>query len=710
MIIDFNRYNGGGSGSGSTDLTNYWNSAVTEQHIESAATEVYSSAVSYTDAALAGKADAKILVDFDHTPQSERAALYATLKSLYDGGSGATINKNYDFYKTVNTWQGLKIDYYGFSGDTMVFGKVVSPENTQDQVVYEQVMTIDSAGTVNVVTNSVGGGPDLSAYYTSAQTDEKIASAVTPVAEHLAEVEQITASACTELHDNILELSARTVDLSGYYTSGQTEDAISAATSGKADAANVQANTNQNRFPIWNEQGIITGTQELASNVATRINGTEFNPLVTGSNYTIPPFFAPQSAGTAGEILVSTGNGAPVWSAVTMGGNSNILAAISSQTEYEAISGSVKTGDLIQVYGVDINDDGEPEYGLFANACEGEICWERRDNADSIKWADRDYPWMADNDVFPIDLGQNSFLISEGDGEYNGIGFDRDGNPVITRIVPEYDDQTGEVTGMTREDTPIGGQKKYAYVVAGYTGDGELDDEQVRETFFASDDNIAINLYGVDDIDIADTNVDYTFSESVPAYANWDSRFTIVPEQEIAYLENIPAGTYHLAYWRDILEEEEEEEEYDVPVRIYVWVQEEGGYVEREYDHTMGEEIPGAVNNDHILIAQGASPDEPYSFDWTFLKDVKRFELINDNGILGYRIEYEDSIDTLDQVVSQALVDLNDRIDDISDATQDMVTSTDVRHMVKLTQAEYDQLVLDDEADPETFYIIVNSN
>lgn len=198
MIV--NKYNqgGGGSGSGVTPeqvqqqidsaLTPYWDSAVTE----SAITE-----------AVSGKADAKIVIDFDHTSQAERAALYADLYDLYDGGSGATINRNYDFYKTVNTWQGLKIDYYGFSGDTLVFGKVVSPENITDEVVYEQVMTIDSEGNVEVATNSVGGGADMSAYWTSAQTE----SAITAVENHLYDVEEVTASALTELHNSVLELS-----------------------------------------------------------------------------------------------------------------------------------------------------------------------------------------------------------------------------------------------------------------------------------------------------------------------------------------------------------------------------------------------------------------------------------------------------------------------------------------------------------------------
>lgn len=75
--------------------------------------------------------------------------------------------------------------------------------------------------------NPAGGEVDLSAFWTSAETQ----SAITAVEDHLFDVEQVTASALTELHDGLLEVSGRTVDLSGYYTSGQTDAAISAATS-----------------------------------------------------------------------------------------------------------------------------------------------------------------------------------------------------------------------------------------------------------------------------------------------------------------------------------------------------------------------------------------------------------------------------------------------------------------------------------------------
>lgn len=74
----------------------------------------------------------------------------------------------------------------------------------------------------------VGSDVDLSAYWTSAQTQ----SAITEVDDHLYDVERVTASALTVLHDSILELSGSSVDLSAYWTSAQTQSAITQAISG----------------------------------------------------------------------------------------------------------------------------------------------------------------------------------------------------------------------------------------------------------------------------------------------------------------------------------------------------------------------------------------------------------------------------------------------------------------------------------------------
>ena len=230
----------------------------------------------------------------------------------------------------------------------------------------------------------VGGSIDLSAYWTSAQTQ----SAITAVEDHLFDVEQVTASALTELHDGLLEVSGRTidmsnywtsaetktyvdsavtdtqnqlneisgmmqskelvistafnqlsdeidelsgrsVDLSAYYTSAQTEDAISAATSGKADAASVEGGWG---IPRWNSQGIIIGTTGRAYSKVSQINGATFY-VYSEETVPRPNIYAPTAAGTAGQILVSTGNGAPVWSAVTFPDVSNYVTSAQVETQ-----------------------------------------------------------------------------------------------------------------------------------------------------------------------------------------------------------------------------------------------------------------------------------------------------------------------------------------------------------------------------------------
>lgn len=182
--------------------------------------------------------------------------------------------------------------------------------------------------------NEAGADVDLSAYWTSAQTQ----SAITIVEDHLFDVEQVTASALTELHDGLMEVSGRSVDLSGYYTSAQTEDAISAATSGKADKMNIASNPSFLMFPSWNEQGIITGKIKHAYDSESYINGKKKIFVDTNGNGGIT-IYAPLSAGTAGEILVSTGNGAPVWTTDNKVSSTSVSTIWKgTQAEYDAIT------------------------------------------------------------------------------------------------------------------------------------------------------------------------------------------------------------------------------------------------------------------------------------------------------------------------------------------------------------------------------------
>ena len=119
---------------------------------------------------------------------------------------------------------------YGGGGS----GSGVTPQEVQAQIDSALTPYWDSAATESAITAAISG-ISLDGYYTSGQTDEKISSAVTPVANHLAEVEQITASAYTELHDDILALSARTPDMSAFWNSAETKSYVDSAATNLQD-------------------------------------------------------------------------------------------------------------------------------------------------------------------------------------------------------------------------------------------------------------------------------------------------------------------------------------------------------------------------------------------------------------------------------------------------------------------------------------------
>lgn len=68
--------------------------------------------------------------------------------------------------------------------------------------------------------------PSLAGYATEAF----VTGITDTIEDHLDDVERVTATALTELHDAVLAVSAATPDMSNYYTSAQTQSAITAAT------------------------------------------------------------------------------------------------------------------------------------------------------------------------------------------------------------------------------------------------------------------------------------------------------------------------------------------------------------------------------------------------------------------------------------------------------------------------------------------------
>lgn len=78
----------------------------------------------------------------------------------------------------------------------------------------------------------------------------------------------------------------------------------------KATKANTTARSGS-YFPYWNAEGIITGSTQ-AYQRSHNVNGSTYN-LYSNSSGNMPTVYAPTTAGTKGQPVLSNGSGAPVW-------------------------------------------------------------------------------------------------------------------------------------------------------------------------------------------------------------------------------------------------------------------------------------------------------------------------------------------------------------------------------------------------------------
>ena len=125
--------------------------------------------------------------------------------------------------------------------------------------------------------------------------------------------------------------------LGSYYTSAETDTAISNAVSGKTDKVSVDSNDYECIFPTWNNQGCITGTNAIAYLASQNINDS-YIEVYSNSDYGLPTIYAPESAGSAGQPLLSNGSGAPVWASYKF--------QFISQSQYDALA----TKDSTTIY------------------------------------------------------------------------------------------------------------------------------------------------------------------------------------------------------------------------------------------------------------------------------------------------------------------------------------------------------------------------
>ena len=156
--------------------------------------------------------------------------------------------------------------------------------------------------------------------------------------ETVVELTQAQYDALTAYSENTTYIitDANPINLDNYATTATTSAisasvaTLSSTTANKADKANVSANSAK-QFPLWNTQGIITGTTgSTLYEAAIGINGTSSTIIRLNTPASPGSVYGPTSAGTQNQILMSNGSGAPVWSSIKM--------QFISQSAYDAIT------------------------------------------------------------------------------------------------------------------------------------------------------------------------------------------------------------------------------------------------------------------------------------------------------------------------------------------------------------------------------------
>ena len=218
------------------------------------------------------------------------------------------------------------------------------------------VVALASGNTVGVYqydgTNWVPvAGGDMSNYYTKAETDDAITSATqdfvteaditaatSPIQTQLDDIERVTATALTELHDAILELSGATGD---FATEAYVNAAITSATQDFVTADDLTGYTSEQDFQDF--QDAISVKEEVIASAITELHNAvediDLTNYYTKSQVDSEITAATENMVTTGDIadMVTTGD---IQSFVTSG---DVATQISAATQNMVESTSVRT-------------------------------------------------------------------------------------------------------------------------------------------------------------------------------------------------------------------------------------------------------------------------------------------------------------------------------------------------------------------------------
>ena len=240
---------------------------------------------------------------------SQYSILLEILDKIEGGiGGGAQIDDN--TVSTTTTWSSSKIvsELANAGFDVQVVQELpatgeahtlyfVPSADPKTQNIYDEYLYANNAW------EQVGStAVDMSDYYTKTQVDALLVNKAEIVEITQAEYDALS----TEEKNNGKIYSITDAVVADVYTKTEAD--------GRFNPKNtVTANSGSYRFPKWNANGQITGYATQAYQASQNINGY-YRTLYSTSSSTLPTIYAPTTAGTSGQVLVSNGSGEPTWS------------------------------------------------------------------------------------------------------------------------------------------------------------------------------------------------------------------------------------------------------------------------------------------------------------------------------------------------------------------------------------------------------------
>ena len=396
--------------------------------------------ITNVDSSLALKADKTQLADYATITNVDASlANYATIANvdsslalkadktqLADYATIANVDASLANYATITNVDASLANYATIANVDASLANYATITNVDSSLALKQdVLTAGTNITIqNNVISATGGGGGASIV-------------------ELTQSEYDALSTASKTDGTLYSITDATIaNMNNYYTKSEANAAFN-------PIATVSQSTSGYKFPKWNAHGQITGTSATAYQANQSINGSS-RTIYSSSSSALATIYAPTSAGTSGQYLVSSGSGAPVWQDLEVASDYVIADSDASTGTYSSSIAAFYTKTISE----------NTTQGVQIKMTDSQTIYEV-DNLTTLST-------LSDGDLFGVKLGQTATIVVDDNGTSHSVSIAVDGT--ITDS-----DATGCVVKInhatTQDYTAYEFQTNSTYTFTSATGD-----------------------------------------------------------------------------------------------------------------------------------------------------------------------------------------------------------------------------------------------